>query len=128
MLGRAFLFPVAPAIFGLTAAVSAPSAARADCAAPFLSFNIDADPTLRVEQETTSVCRNVFASTEFTVYENLQVLSKPRNGVLIRPDALTVVYEPAKGFKGKDEYAIRVCGKRVRKSGCAKITYDTTVR
>lgn len=128
MFCRAFPCPIAPVLFGLIAAVWAPSAARADCMAPFLSFNIDTDPSIRVEQETTSVCRHAFVSNEFTVYDNLQILSKPRNGILIRADALSLLYEPAKGFKGKDEYVIRVCGKRVRKPGCAKITYDTTVR
>jgi hypothetical protein len=128
MIDRAFLAPVLPAILGLIVMLRAALPAQASCMAPFLSFNIDTDPSVRVEQETTSVCRHAFVSNEFTVYERLQILSKPRNGMLIRTDALSLLYEPTKGFKGKDEYVIRVCGKRVRKAGCAKITYDTTVR
>jgi hypothetical protein len=41
--------------------------------------------------------------------------------------ALRARYTPARGFKGVDRYAIRICGSGAPGSGCSTITYNITV-
>ncbi|MGL5736748.1 MAG: hypothetical protein ACRCYS_17935, partial [Beijerinckiaceae bacterium] len=47
-------------------------------------------------------------------YTAAQVVTHPRSGRLKDDDALTYFYHPNPGFRGRDNYVVRVCGRPIR--------------
>ena len=62
-----------------------------------------------------------------TIFTSVSVVSPPRNGTL-SSSGLIATYTPKSGFKGSDQYVIKVCGNRSGSPGCSTLTYAVTVQ
>ena len=63
-----------------------------------------------------------------TIFEKAVVMKDPQNGKLAQVGEFSFFYKPNKGFKGKDLFVIYLCGSSAGGSGCARLTYNATVR
>ena len=61
---------------------------------------------------------------EFT---SASIVEQPSNGTFEQTGSFAFKYQPKAGFKGADEYAVKVCGHNSQRSGCATVTYRVTV-
>jgi hypothetical protein len=62
-----------------------------------------------------------------TEFSNASIVSKPKNGDLTQIAHLEFRYRPKAGFKGNDEFALKVCGRTPKGEGCSILHYNTTV-
>lgn len=62
---------------------------------------------------------------EFT---SASIVEQPNNGTFEQTENFAFKYQPKPGFKGTDEYAIKVCGHNSQRAGCATVTYRVTVK
>ncbi len=101
--------------------------AMADCRTIAFRFH----PELNESPSTTGVstggarCVHAYWTNALRI-TSLTVAQRPGHGRL-EVGALRARYTPARGFKGIDRYAIRICGTGPGGSGCSTITYDITV-
>jgi hypothetical protein len=51
----------------------------------------------------------------------------PKSGTFTQEGAFAFKFQPAPGFSGSDQVAIKICGHNSQRSGCATITYNVTV-
>jgi hypothetical protein len=61
---------------------------------------------------------------EFT---SAELIEQPRNGTLEQTGGFAFKYQPKSGFRGTDEYAIKVGGHNRQRASCATVTYRVTV-
>ncbi len=62
------------------------------------------------------------------VFEKAVIAQAPKKGQLSQPGEFSFFYKPGNGFKGKDTFAVYICGTTMHGSGCSRITYNVTVR
>jgi hypothetical protein len=62
---------------------------------------------------------------EFT---SASIVEPPNNGTFEQTGSFAFKYQPKPGFRGADEYAIKVCGHNSQRAGCAIVTYRVTVK
>lgn len=116
-------------VFALIATAAMTSAATADCRIIGGSFRLAQNESL----STTGVlshgrsCMMNFRSYSTAQLTSGSIVSRPSNGTLTQVGALLFRYAPKSGFKGVDQYALRVCGNGSGGPGCATITYNLTV-
>lgn len=60
-------------------------------------------------------------------FTDASIVKQPSNGTFEQTGAFAFKYQPSSGFKGTDEYAIKVCGHSSERAGCATITYRVVV-
>ncbi len=60
--------------------------------------------------------------------EKAVIVKAPMNGELSQPGEFSFFYKPKKGFKGKDSFIVYICGTTLAGSGCARLTYNATIR
>jgi hypothetical protein len=111
--------------------------AQADCRAPPTSggsnaqqFHVDKNDTVtfsRLLSGTPSECKHAFTAGANLTFTSASILRTPLNGTLQQTGAFSFLYKPNPGFKGKDAYAVKVCGKNRVGSGCSTINYDAAV-
>lgn len=91
----------------------------------------------RFQNETVDFAASVDAGTSCdhtrrafgrTVFTGFSIVQRPSHGTLARTGDYSVRYTPKAGFRGKDTYAIRICGRSGGGSGCSTIRYLTTVQ
>lgn len=57
------------------------------------------------------------------------IIGYPRNGEISANSRLTYIYRPHRGFRGNDEFIVRVCARPAQgQQGCATLNYQVTVR
>ena len=61
-------------------------------------------------------------------FTGASIVKQPSNGTFEQTGAFAFKYQPNSGFKGTDEYAIKVCGHSSERAGCATITYHVAVK
>lgn len=66
--------------------------------------------------------------TRAPIFEKAVVMKEPSNGNLTQVGEFSFFYKPNKGFRGKDVFVIYLCGSSAGASGCARLTYNATVR
>ena len=110
----------------LTAMMVLTSGAMADCRTIAFRFHPEQNDSVSTTGVSTggAACTHAFGSklriTSHTIAQ------RPAHGTLeIGP--LRARYRPAHGFKGVDQYAIRICGTGSAGTGCSTITYHITV-
>ena len=62
------------------------------------------------------------------VFEKAVIAQAPKKGQLSQSGEFSFFYKPGNGFKGKDTFAVYICGTTMHGSGCSRITYNVTVR
>ena len=116
-------------VVALMAMTTITSAAMADCSVNRFRFF----PAQNDSVSTTGMlsggrdCMHRFRSRATLQMTSGAIVSRPRNGTLSEVGALQFKYAPKPGFKGTDQYAIRICGRGVTGSGCSTVTYNMTV-
>jgi PAN domain-containing protein len=65
---------------------------------------------------------------DVVTFTSARIVKKSNNGTFEQVGIFSFRYQPTRGFKGGDEYAIEVCGHNRERSGCATITYRVTVQ
>ncbi|KUL93934.1 hypothetical protein DK26_19505 [Bosea sp. WAO] len=63
-----------------------------------------------------------------TVFEKAIIMKDPANGKITQTGDFSFFYKPNTGFRGKDLFVIYVCGSSAGASGCARLTYNATIR
>ena len=63
-----------------------------------------------------------------TIIEKIVIMNHPKNGTLSQSGEFSFFYRPNKGFKGKDSFTVYLCGSTQHQSGCARLTYNATIR
>jgi hypothetical protein len=117
------------AAFGVALVCFSSPAAAADCRVnPYRFF-----PAQNDSVATTAVltgggsCIHRFLSASMLQFTSASVASRPANGTLEqRP--LRFRYRPKPGFKGSDQYSVKVCGTSTAGSGCSTISYGVSVQ
>jgi hypothetical protein len=61
-------------------------------------------------------------------FTSASIVEQPNNGAFEQTGSFAFKYQPKAGFRGTDEYAIKVCGHNSQRAGCATLTYRVTVK
>jgi Bacterial Ig domain len=61
-------------------------------------------------------------------FTSASIVEQPNNGTFEQTGSFAFKYQPKAGFRGTDEYAIKVCGRNSQRAGCATVTYRVTVK
>lgn len=72
-----------------------------------------------------STCVHKIRALNTFRFASASIVSTPRNGTLSPMESFSFRYQPKPGFRGSDEYAVKVCG--VRKGACSMLMYRMTV-
>ena len=112
----------------LTAMMALTPTAMADCRTIASRFHPEQNDSVSTTGVSTggAACTHAFWSNGALRITSHTIAQLPAHGRLeIGP--LRARYTPARGFKGVDHYAIRMCGSGPAGSGCSTITYNITV-
>ena len=111
---------------------------RENCKTSGPSFYFEQNSKISLDTEMDhNGCRYSFfsagsaSSTHFRaniIFEKAVTAKEPANGKLSQTGAYSFFYHPHKGFKGKDSFVIYVCGSSPSGSGCARLSYNATVK
>ena len=63
-----------------------------------------------------------------TIFEKAVIMKDPVHGKLSQTGEFSFFYKPNASFRGKDVFIIYVCGSSAGAAGCARLTYNATVR
>ncbi len=74
------------------------------------------------------VCSRSFTSISLLKFTGIQIASNPSNGSLGTRGKDVWIYRAKSGFKGSDQFAVKICGTGPVGSGCSTITYSVTVQ
>ena len=102
-------------------------AAMADCRTIAFRFHPEQNDSVSTTGVSTggAACAHAYWTNALRI-TSLTIARPPAHGRL-EVGALRARYRPAPGFKGVDQYAIRICGNGAPGSGCSTITYNITV-
>jgi len=112
----------------LGAILIAASAAEAVACAK-VSFSPARNPGETVHARATirTYCQASYLSLRTTAFTSATAAQRPKNGTLTI-QGIGFRYVPRKGFKGTDQFAIKVCGQDGAHKGCSTIVYSLTVQ
>ena len=121
---RTLMIAVATAL--LSSLIS--TAVHADCRTSSGWFQLQGDSASYSDTVSGgSTCTHPSRAGGSTTFTSVSVVSPPRNGKL-SSSGLSATYTPKSGFKGSDQYVIKVCGNRSGSPGCSTLTYAVTVQ
>lgn len=100
------------------------TAAFADCTTSDYNFQFSGDTVKALSTVDAGGCHYEFA-VDGTTLSKLTVATKPKHGTLKQTGRFTFQYDPTKGFKGADAYAIKICEES---GGCSTVIYSATVQ
>ena len=117
-------------VITLLATIFTASAAMADCRTIGFKFYPAQNDSISTTGVTTggSECRHRFRSLATLQMTSGSIVSRPSNGTLTEIGALQFSYVPRAGYKGTDQYTVRVCGRGGGGHGCSTITYNIAVQ
>ena len=125
---RALRSLVLPTACGIFAAVGFVSQASATCDIKGEIFYLHKNDTSRHTTKTDlHGCDLHFIAAGTITFRSAAIVAKPKNGDLRKIAHLEFRYRPKPGFKGNDAFAVKVCGKTPKGSGCSTLHYDATV-
>jgi hypothetical protein len=117
-------------LFALMAWAATTSAALADCSRFGVRFHFSQNESVSTSGTSTkgSACTHRFWVNGTSHYTSGAIAARPSHGTLTQSGMLNFRYQPASGFKGADQYSLKICGKDGGGSGCATVTYNITVQ
>jgi hypothetical protein len=110
-------------LFGL--ASKAQAACDIDGDTFYLHNNDETHHTAKTDQNGCDL--HFISAGKTTEFKTASIVAKPKNGELIPIAHLEFRYRPKPGFKGNDEFALKVCGKTAKGEGCSTLHYSATV-
>jgi hypothetical protein len=114
---------------GAACALSLITPARADCRSSPWRGSLERSPTIQLAQTMRSgTCLVSYRGGLNVTYESLSFIQRPQhlritpgsNGYSFRLNILG-------GYKGKDAYTVRLCGRNNLGNGCITLVYDVTI-
>lgn len=126
---RALRIVVLPAACGIFfAAAGFISQASAACDVKGEIFYLHKNDTSRNTAKTDLYgCDLHFISAGKIRFRSAAIVAKPKNGNLRKIAHLEFRYRPKPDFKGNDVFAVKVCGRTPKGSGCSILHYEATV-
>jgi hypothetical protein len=110
------------------AAIGFSSQASAKCEVTGEIFYMHANDKKRNTARTNiNGCDLHFITRGKVRFTSAKIVAKPKNGILRKIAHLEFRYKPKPGFTGKDEFALRVCGRTEKGRGCSTLDYDAIV-
>jgi hypothetical protein len=114
-------------------------AATAPAAAQFTEFRSCAvsgnfslaspGPWVRAMLTNERGCESIAFQADGTMFfERLFVEKQPANGKLTLLQRGRFTYVPNRGFKGRDNFVLEICGQEAGRPGCAMLQYDILVQ
>jgi hypothetical protein len=74
-----------------------------------------------------STCLHQYRSGTAYAIDSVSIASRPANGALTQAGRFAIRYKPRPGYKGTDQYSLKLCASGARGSGCSVITYRMTI-
>jgi Bacterial Ig domain len=103
-------------------------ASNAECVTRGGFFNLTNDSVSYTDTITNGEsCIHPQTTSAYMTFEKVTVVSSPLNGKLAISGA-AATYTPKAGYKGNDQYSIKVCGNSRSGSGCSTLTYSVTLQ
>jgi hypothetical protein len=104
--------------------------AQAACQFSPYSFFPDRNDQVQIQVTTESgqSCAMAFKEGPGYKFTSASFLKPPPHGVLAKTGATEFLYLPFKGYKGQDNYAIKICAIVQGRGGCSSLTYVVDVR
>ena len=118
------LVPMIGAVAGLAMGATA---AVADCSVIGGRFHPAQRDVLNLSgvMPAGSTCIHKIRALNTYRFASAAVVSAPHNGTLAPMESFSFRYQPKAGFRGSDEYSVKVCG--VRQGACSMLMYRMTV-
>jgi hypothetical protein len=118
------LVPMIGAVAGLAMGATA---AVADCSVIGGRFHPEQSDTLNLSgvMPAGSTCIHRIHARNTFRFASASIVSAPRNGTLSPMESFSFRYQPKTGFRGSDEYSVKVCG--VKQGACSMLMYRMTV-
>jgi len=114
------------------APVVPPQAKGAGCRTEKFAFDValSQGTTANVVSTGGAVCVHTVAPfhPDQVQFTGSEIVKQASNGTFEQTGAFAFKYQPRPGFRGMDEYAIRVCGHTNQRAGCAVVTFRANVR
>ncbi len=119
-----------PACLVLALSTVLPASAWAGCEVSNFSFDLTgASKTSIVKVDSGDSCSVFFRAGGQYSFSSLTLTEKPSHGTVAKDGRFSFSYEPKAGFRGKDMFALELCGAHgIRGKGCVTLRYDVTVR
>jgi hypothetical protein len=102
-------------------------ASHASCQTTPYRFHFGGDTTANSEMDSHG-CSYGFQAGGTTTFSGASVGAPPEHGTLKQTTTFNFVYTPKAGYKGDDNYSIKVCGQSRANTGCSTINYSVTVK
>jgi hypothetical protein len=118
------LVPMIGAVGGLALCASA---ADAECSVIGGRFHPNQKDVLNLSgvMSAGSTCIHRVHARNTYRFASASVVAAPHNGTLSPIEAFSFRYQPRAGFRGSDEYSVRVCG--MRQGACSMLMYRMMV-
>jgi hypothetical protein len=118
------------AALGCAALLMTAASAWADCTMTPWTGSFEQNPTFTIKQTIrTGGCRVSYRGGLNTTYESLTILRRPRH-LQVSPgsNGFSLNLSIVGGYKGRDAYTVRLCGRSANRRGCFTLAYDVTVQ
>jgi hypothetical protein len=117
-----------PAAFGVVAAAGFVSPAFAVCDVEGEMFYLHKnDVSKHLARTDASGCDLHFITGGGVTFRSAAIVAKPKKGDLRKIAHLEFRYRPKPGFRGSDNFSLRVCGRNQSGSGCSILHYTAQV-
>jgi hypothetical protein len=119
-------------LLGMAASLVAIAATPAQSACQFSPYSFFPDRNDQVEIQVTTQsgqsCAMAFKEGPGFKFTSASFLTPPPHGVLAKTGETAFLYLPFDGYKGPDNYAIKICATVQGRSGCSSLIYKVDVR
>lgn len=103
--------------------------AAARCGFAPYSFNFGRDSATTGTCDAKGISGHLGAGGNAgTAFTKLEVVEAAKHGRVLTRGLSTYDYLPEKGYKGPDQFALRICGTSRHGPGCSKLTYSFVVQ
>ena len=82
---------------------------------------------MSLDTDAGKPCGSLFGSVGAIVYKRLYLAANPQHGSVSMRHGGYFKYSPKAGFRGSDNFTLRICGNANGKDGCANLKFDVTV-
>src|SRR5690242_18335219 len=111
---------------GVAVTCLSPLSAEAKCREVGKNFfhppkGIDANKYRQTDNGRCSFSYETFGTFMMT---SARILEQPKNGKLTQDRPFGFVYVARKSFRGKDVFAVEVCGESMAARGCSRLNYE----
>jgi hypothetical protein len=112
----------------IIAVLGAVTTADAGCLVPHFRFSLGYDTTANMVVTEGWRCSVALGTGAWSSFESVTVSTPPGHGTVTRRGSTTVTYQPRRGFRGEDSFAIAVRGLAGGQAATSTIRMSVEVR